>query len=146
MRSAASRAAVLAVTLATILVVGLTGQDDVRADAQGQVVETDSKAVTCPPFNLFNPDAGYPNVANGLVECEQGKAYRGVRCETESTSAVYFGGRRGMTRANYTTAGFKRCVGCNNGSAYTVDANRGLTRCISGTADAGQVIACQCGQ
>jgi hypothetical protein len=103
-----------------------------------------SCAVTCVPPNAFNPDAGL-----GLVYCGSGDV--AVSAENESATAVYFGWRRtaadnrpGLTKANYTTAGKKRCNGCAGGIGYSAEIASARTDlfCIAGTStDAGIVVA-----
>ncbi len=116
--------------------------EDARADAVGQAVGLVSTSVTCPPFNLYNPDAG--SGVNGLLNCSTG--YRAVRAESEVTTPYYACGVSGCTKANYATVGLKRCSTCTYGGAFNVDVNYGQARCISGTADAGVVVAVMCGK
>lgn len=114
-----------------------------EARADPPVRDLYSVAVVCPPFNLFNPDAGAG--VNGRLIC--GEGYRAVRAESESANPIYFCGRTGCTRANHATVGQKRCTTCTYGGAFKVDAYQEAgERCISGTADAGVSIAVQCGK
>jgi len=112
------------------------------ADAMPPAALPSSCAVTCVPPNAFNPDAGL-----GLVYCGNGDV--AVSAENESATAVYFGWRRtgerpGLTKANYTTAGKKRCNGCAGGIGYSAEIQSARVDlfCIAGSAtDAGVVIA-----
>jgi len=112
------------------------------AEAMPPAALPSSCAVTCVPPNAFNPDAGL-----GLVECGTGAV--AVSAENESATAVYFGWRRtgdrpGLTKANYTTAGKKRCNGCAGGIGYSAEIQSARVDlfCIAGSAtDAGVVIA-----
>ena len=128
--------AVFLVALGAAFVVALS------AEADPPLVNAFSASVTCPPFNLYNPDAG--SGVNGLLACSDG--YRAVRAETESASAIYYCGKTGCTVANYATYGMKRCTTCNGGPIFSADVNVGQVRCISGTADAGVAIAIMCGK
>ena len=61
--------------------------------------------------------------------------------------AKYFAWRSGTTKANHSTVGKKRCVGCNNGSAYQAEVQSGNNNlfCIaSGSTDAGVVVSVEC--
>lgn len=130
------------VTAITFVALNDDGQT-ASADAVGQVTDTISTSVTCPPFNLFNPDAG-PTV-NGRIICSTG--YRAVRIESENAGAYYVCGKTGCTRTNYTTVGFKRCPTCTYGGAFTIDADLAAgVRCISGTADGGITLPAFCGK
>ncbi len=134
------RILVASVLLACVALSGCI--EDARADALGQAVALTSTSVTCPPFNLYNPDAG--SGVNGLLTC--GAGYRAVRAESEVTTPYYACGKTGCTRANYATFGLKRCSTCTYGGAFNVDSDMGQARCISGTADAGVVLAVMCGK
>lgn len=104
------------------------------AHADPPVATLTSTSVICPPLNL----------SAGSVNC--GSGYRTVKAETESATAVYFGGA-GMTGVNYTVRGLKRCTTCNNGTSFDVDVNYGQLKCFSdGTTDAGVTVAVICGQ
>ena len=113
------------------------------AEAMPPAALPSSCAVTCVPPNAFNPDAGL-----GMVYCGSGDV--AVSAENESATAVYFGWRRtssdrpGLTKANYTTAGKKRCNGCAGGIGYSAEIQSARTDlfCIAGVAnDAGVVVA-----
>lgn len=114
----------------TLLTAGVAGAPPVNS--------TTSMAFTCVPFNLFNPDGG----PNGVPTCSTGQ--QAIKIETESTTAVHLCGKTGCTQGNYATVGFKRCVGCNNGSVYEIAGNRYTTRCIASTADAGVDVVVMC--
>lgn len=146
MRDIIPRIVLACVCCVAALVAIVSGGDS--ADAQ-QVSDTTSTSVTCVPFNV-SVDGG-PTI----VEC--GSGFRAVYMETESATPAYVCGKSGGyawqrlgdggTRAgNYATVCLKRCVGCNNGSAFIGDLNRGAVKCVSGTADAGVVFAVQCGR
>jgi hypothetical protein len=123
---------------AALLAVVNGAESDVRADPP--LRETASINVTCPPFNLFNPDAG----PNGVpVGCN---GYRAIRCENETSTAVYWCGATGCTVGNATSRGLKRCPTCTGGFAFNADLYNGQVRCISGTADAGAIQQCLCGK
>lgn len=114
------------------------------AEAMPPASGPSSCAVTCVPPNAFNPDAGL-----GLVECGTGAV--AVSVENESATAVYLGWRRtgdrpGLTKANYTTAGKKRCNGCAGGIGYSAEITSARVDlfCIAGVAnDAGVVVAAE---
>lgn len=109
--------------------------------ADPPVANTTSAAVVCAPFNLVTQDAGM-----SILEC--GRGYRAIYAETEGTAPVYLCGTNGGATADggYTRTCLKRCVGCNNGSAFAIDGNRGTLKCVSGTADAGAVLTVHCGR
>jgi hypothetical protein len=78
--------------------------------------------VVCRPIALLNMDAGIGGVLPaGNRDAGQIADFRGINAELESTKATYWCWREGTTRANVTTACRKRCVGCNNGSAYVAE-------------------------
>lgn len=129
------------VVLTGLVLVGLFVAlgDDAVADTP--VSSTTSAAVVCKPYNLVTPDAGMT-----IVEC--GTGYRAAYLETESTSPAYICGSNGAGTADggYARTCLKRCVGCNNGSAFAIDGNRGTLKCVSGTADAGVLFQVHCGR
>lgn len=111
-----------------------------------------STSVTCSPNVSWNPDAGL-----GLVRCgATDGGYTTVNIESESTTAVYFfyrsvsnpvTGASTVTKANYTTVGKKRCVGCNNGAAYQAEignADKNLFCVATSSTDAGVVLSVEC--
>lgn len=117
--------------IAAALIVAAAG---VRTVAEATVSSLTSTSVVCPPPNLDPAD----------VSC--GTGYVSVRAETESATAVYFGGS-GLTGANRATVGLKRCTTCNNGTAFNPDVIRGQLKCTSdGASDAGVTVAVLCGQ
>ena len=132
MRRILPRIAVLATAAAVV------GWLAAPAQADPPVATTQSTSVACGAFNWM--DGG--TATGTIVEC--GSGYRAVWMETEDTAAAYICGTTGCTPANYATVGLKRCVNCNNGSAFTIDGNRGTVRCVSGTADASVTFAVNC--
>jgi hypothetical protein len=109
------------------------------AQADPPAASTTSTSVACGAFNWM--DGG-----GTMVEC--GSGFRAVFMETEATTTTpaYVCGTTGCTSANYSTVGLKRCVGCNNGSQFTIDGNRGTVKCVSGVADASVTFAVHCAQ
>lgn len=110
-----------------------------EAQADPPVASSTSTSVSCGAFNVLFADGG-PGATN--VSC--GSGYRAVYMETEATAAAYICGTDGCEGNNYTTVGLKRCVGCNNGSAFDLDGLQGTVKCVSGTADASVVFAVHC--
>jgi len=73
----------------------------------------------CRPLALFNPDAGIGKVrAGGNKDAGQLATFTNVGATTESSSPAYWCWKDGTTKANVLTVCQKRCVGCNNGSAF----------------------------
>lgn len=110
------------------------------AQADPPAAGSTSTSVACGSFN--NMDGG--TVAGTEVTC--GSGFRAVLLETEAdtTTPAYICGGTGCTKANYATVGLKRCVGCNNGSQFSLDGLQGTVRCVSGVADASVTFAVHC--
>lgn len=130
----------LAIVTACVCAIALLSVQAEDVAAGPPVSNTHSMSYTCPPFNLYNPDAG--DGVNGVPVCGDGQ--QAVKFENETANAVHFCGKTGCTRANATSVGFKRSTAASAGNSYEIQGNRYTARCISGTADAGVVVAVQC--
>jgi len=76
-------------------------------------------AVICIPDNYLYLalDGGAGNARTGVVSCGNGY-YTSVNVEAEDSTPRYLVWKKGTARGNYKERARKRCVGCNNGSAY----------------------------
>lgn len=94
-------------------------------------------AVRCPLDIAWNPDAG---PSTGIISA--GGGYNAVNVETESTTPIWFCWRSGTTKVNYQTVCRKRCVGCNNGSSYQAEVQRGNSTlfCLASSGTDGGVV------
>lgn len=136
---------ILALVAGACVVVLSQSEPDAHAEMVGQITGSQSGSFNCPPFNIYNPDAG----ANGVVACSStDKAFRAVRIESESGN-YYICGRTGCATTTVTSKGLLRGPTQRYGGAFTSDIDWGLVRCLGDGAagtDGGTAVKVFCGK
>lgn len=104
-------------------------QESDAATPQDALSVACNQRVTAFPSRFYNPDAGTGLVPSCIQATTTG--YTTVNVESESSTPVYLCWRTGTRGGGATSLGIgniadvcrKRCVGCNNGSAYQAVVN-----------------------